>query len=63
MIYATPHAQAQRDALDAVIFDMDGVLLDITQSIRVVNCLAVPYYLRTVLGWARARRLADIRRH
>ena len=37
--------------MDAVIFDMDGVLLDITGSIRVVNCLAVPFYLREVLGW------------
>jgi len=42
---------ARRPAIDAVIFDMDGVLLDISQSIRVVNCLAVPFYLRTVLGW------------
>ena len=51
MIYTTPTAEARRSELDAVIFDMDGVLLDITQSIRVVNCLAVPYFLRTVLGW------------
>ena len=51
MIYATPDAQTRRPGIDAVIFDMDGVLLDITQSIRVVNCLAVPYFLRTVLGW------------
>ena len=51
MIYATSNALARRATLDAVIFDMDGVLLDISQSIRVVNCLSVPYYLRTVLGW------------
>ena len=51
MIYATPRAQAMRPDIDAVIFDMDGVLLDITRSIRVVSCLVVPYYLRTVLGW------------
>lgn len=50
-MYTTPLADAQRAAIDAVIFDMDGVLLDISQSIRVVNCLSVPYYLRTVLGW------------
>ena len=50
-MHITPHAQTRRAEIDAVIFDMDGVLLDITQSIRVVNCLAVPYYLRTVLGW------------
>lgn len=51
MIHATPHAQAQKAAIDAVIFDMDGVLLDISQSIRQVNCLAVPFYLREVLRW------------
>ena len=51
MIYVTPDAQARRAGIDAIIFDMDGVLLDISQSIRVVNCLAVPYFLRTVLGW------------
>ena len=51
MPYTTPLADTQRPQIDAVIFDMDGVLLDISQSIRVVNCLAVPYYLRTVLGW------------
>ncbi|MGI4789368.1 MAG: HAD family hydrolase [Janthinobacterium lividum] len=51
MIYATPNAQAKRTEIDALIFDMDGVLIDISRSIRVVNCLAIPYYLRTVLGW------------
>jgi HAD superfamily phosphatase len=51
MTYTTPLADTQRSHIDAIIFDMDGVLLDISQSIRVVNCLAVPYYLRTVLGW------------
>jgi HAD superfamily phosphatase len=48
---STPHAEQTRPEIDAVIFDMDGVLLDISGSIRVVNCLAVPFYLRTVLGW------------
>ncbi len=47
---ATADIEQMRPEIDAVIFDMDGVLLDITQSIRVVNCLAVPFYLRTVLG-------------
>ena len=51
MLYATPAAQLDRPGIDAVIFDMDGVLIDITRSIRVVNCLAVPHYLRTILGW------------
>ena len=51
MIHITPQAEEAKAAIDAVIFDMDGVLLDITGSIRVVNCLAVPFYLREVLGW------------
>ena len=51
MMHITPEAEALRPQIDAVIFDMDGVLLDITQSIRRVNCLAVPFYLRTHMGW------------
>lgn len=51
ILHTTPTAEEARPQIDAVIFDMDGVLLDITRSIRVVNCLAVPFYLRTVLGW------------
>ena len=51
MPYTTPSAEMHRADIDAIIFDMDGVLLDITDSIRVIACLAVPYYLRTVLGW------------
>jgi len=51
LIHATPDAQTRRATIDAVIFDMDGVLLDISQSIRVVNCLAVAFFFRTVLGW------------
>jgi len=51
MIKTTPGTDALRDQFDTIIFDMDGVLLDITESIRVVNCLAVPMYLREVLHW------------
>jgi HAD superfamily phosphatase len=51
MLHITPRAEQLKPSIDAVIFDMDGVLLDITQSIRPVNCLAVPFFLRTVLGW------------
>lgn len=49
--FTTPHAEQVRSEIDAVIFDMDGVLLDISGSIRVVNCLSVPFYLREVLRW------------
>ncbi len=50
-LHISPDAEVLRPQIDAVIFDMDGVLLDITRSIRRVNCLAVPFYLRTVLHW------------
>ena len=61
MTYTTPDADARRTTIDAVIFDMDGVLLDISGSIRVVNCLSVPFFLRTVLGWpAPDRAYADV---
>lgn len=50
-MHVSLQARELRDQIDTVVFDMDGVLLDITQSIRVVNCLAVPFYLREVLGW------------
>lgn len=37
--------------VDAVIFDIDGVLLDVSQSIRAVNCMVVPAYLNRLHGW------------
>ena len=49
--YVSPEMEIIRPQIDAVVFDMDGVLLDISRSIRVVNCLAVPFYLREVLHW------------
>jgi HAD superfamily phosphatase len=51
VLHVSSRAEQHRPKIDAVIFDMDGVLLDISQSIRRVNCLAVPFYLREVLGW------------
>ena len=63
MLHTTPHADQARATIDAVVFDMDGVMLDITGSIRVVNCLAVPFYLREIMGWPAADDLltsADI---
>lgn len=52
MIEVSEAAEALLPKMDGLLFDMDGVLLDITESIRRVNCLAVPYYLREVLGWS-----------
>ena len=37
--------------VDTVIFDIDGVLLDVSHTIRRVNCLAIPDYLRRLPGW------------
>ena len=47
----TPATRALLPAIDTVVFDMDGVLLDITGSIRQVNLRAIPAYLRTLPGW------------
>jgi HAD superfamily hydrolase (TIGR01548 family) len=51
-LFIGPEAARLRVELDAVLFDMDGVLIDITRSIRRVNCLAPAFYLREVVGWA-----------
>ncbi len=56
-MHVSPRAQALRREIDTIVFDMDGVLLDVTESIRVVNCRAVPYYLREVLGWQASDQL------
>jgi HAD superfamily hydrolase (TIGR01548 family) len=52
MIEVSEAAEGLLPKMDGLLFDMDGVLLNITESIRRVNCLAVPYYLREVLGWS-----------
>jgi HAD superfamily hydrolase (TIGR01548 family) len=51
MIEVSEDAEAYRSQIDGLLFDMDGVLIDISQSIRVINNLAVTHYLRDVLGW------------
>jgi HAD superfamily phosphatase len=50
-LIVTPQAAGLRAKLDTVVFDIDGVLIDISKSIRRVNCLAPAFYLRNVLGW------------
>ena len=50
--------QALLPRIDTVVFDIDGVLLDITGSIRQVNILAIPAYLRTLPGSPRFSRLS-----
>jgi HAD superfamily hydrolase (TIGR01548 family) len=50
-VRVSPEAAALLPRVDAIIFDIDGVLLDVSRSIRTVNCLSVPAYLRTLPGW------------
>ena len=38
-------------SIDGVIFDVDGVLLDVTKSFRVVICEAVDLYAEQILEW------------
>jgi HAD superfamily phosphatase len=52
MIFLSERAIELQTKLDTVIFDMDGVLVDITTSVRPALLLCVPYYLREVVGWA-----------
>jgi HAD superfamily phosphatase len=51
MIEISEAAEAMLPRLDGLLFDMDGVLIDITQSIRTAACLSTPLYLREILGW------------
>lgn len=48
---ARPGTRDLLSRVDTVIFDMDGVLIDFTESIRPVNLLSIPTYLRTLPGW------------
>jgi HAD superfamily hydrolase (TIGR01548 family) len=38
-------------AVDSLIFDVDGVLVDVSQSIRIVNVETVRIYLNQIVGW------------
>jgi HAD superfamily phosphatase len=49
--WITPPARERLPQVDTVIFDVDGVLLDVSRTIRVVNCAAPVAYLRWLPGW------------
>ncbi|GAB4465997.1 MAG: TIGR01548 family HAD-type hydrolase [Armatimonadaceae bacterium] len=51
MVRVAPHAAPLLAALDTIIFDVDGVLLDVSRSIRQVNCLVIPAYLNRLPDW------------
>ncbi len=45
-----PDAEDFLRQVDSIIFDVDGVLIDVKASFRVVICRAVDYYFRKILG-------------
>ncbi len=45
-IFATSRAAMQAEVADVIVFDMDGVLIDVHQSYPVVICKAVTAYLQ-----------------
>lgn len=49
--------------IDSLVFDIDGVLIDVTESIATVDCLAVNTYLRLIAAWPEAEyiTMADSR--
>ena len=49
--WVSPQAAALLPRVDTVIFDIDGVLLDVSHSIRAVNIAALPAALRLLPGW------------
>lgn len=46
-----PGVRAVLPRVDTIVFDVDGVLLDVRDSIRQVNILSVPAFLRSLPGW------------
>jgi len=46
-----PWVLAQVRNIDSVIFDVDGVLVDVSQAIQMVDCEMVQFYLTNLLGW------------
>lgn len=46
-----PAALEQCRNTDSVIFDVDGVLVDVSQAIQMVDCEVVQFYVTNLLGW------------
>ncbi len=49
--FLRPETREILPRVDTLLFDIDGVLLEVSRSIRKVNCLSVAAYLRTLPGW------------
>jgi HAD superfamily hydrolase (TIGR01548 family) len=48
---ADSSAISRAASADALIFDVDGVLVDVNDSLRMVTCNAVQFYLTSILSW------------
>jgi len=50
-VLVCPDTLPRLTAVDTLIFDVDGVIMDVTRSIRMVGCDAVRVYLTRLVGW------------
>ena len=50
-VLVRPDALAGLARIDTLILDVDGVVMDVTNSIRIVGCDAVRVYLTRILSW------------
>jgi len=50
-VLVRPHVLPLLGRVDSLVFDIDGVLVDVTESIATVDCLAVDTYLRLCCRW------------
>ena len=50
-VWVRPEALPGLTQVDTLIFDIDGVIMDVSNSIRTVGCDAVRAYLTVLLGW------------
>jgi phosphoglycolate phosphatase-like HAD superfamily hydrolase len=58
-VFASQRALELLTGLDSVIFDMDGVLVDVNDSFKQCDRMAVELYFST-MGWSGADRLLDV---
>ena len=50
-VLVRPELLPRLASIDTLIFDIDGVIMDVTRSIRAVGCDAVRVYLTQLLAW------------
>lgn len=55
-LVAAPWVMEQAAQADTLIFDIDGVLIDVSRSFTLATCEVVQFYLTRMLGWQTAGR-------